>query len=111
MTDFRASMRKDAWRSYRIGKCLLWAGFLLYLPGMALLAFSLKPLNLSGNPAAIAAFAWMVLWLANGIWLTRFSCPMCSKRFFVSGPLGLGNLWARRCRHCGASPQQEATAE
>ncbi|MBD9479508.1 hypothetical protein [Pseudoxanthomonas sp. PXM02] len=103
MTDNHTSASSTAWRSYRIGKALLWGGLILFLPAVPLLGMALHALRVPGNPAAIAAFALIALWLINGLWLAKFLCPVCCKRFFVYGPLRIGNLWARRCCHCGAS--------
>ena len=98
----------QAWRPYVIGKRLLWGGLLLFLPGVPLLALGVARLGVTTEPAAVAAFTWIGLWAVNGLWLSRFACPRCGKRFFIHGPRGVGNLWASACCHCGASPKDAA---
>lgn len=97
-----------AWRPYFVGKTLLWAGFLLFLPVVPLFAIGLAVFGVTDEPVAIAAFSWMGLWVINGIWLLRFLCPKCRKRFFIHGSVGIGNLWAGKCCHCGAIPCKDA---
>lgn len=96
------------WRPYRLGKRVLWAGLLLYLPVVVGANFLLDRLGLSGAMPYIA-FGWLAAWLVNGIWLACFCCPACGSRFFMwsNSPLSVGNVWAARCHHCGARPPEE----
>lgn len=96
--------KHNAWGRYRTGKACLWGGFLLFVPAVVLVTYALKAVGVSGNPTPWVAFAWMAVWLVNGMWLARFLCPKCNRRFFIYSPVGIGNLWATKCCHCGARP-------
>ena len=100
---------QGSWRSYRIGKALLWGGFILYLPCVLILSFAFEALGMPGDLVAVGAFAWMALWVVNGLLWAKFSCPNCSNCFFIRGPLGIGNLWDFRCGHCGAVRESGAS--
>ena len=99
---------RKAWLPYHLGKRVLWSGVLLFLPATALISIGLASLGAPRAVAAIVAIVWLGLWAANAFWLARFRCPACRKLFFIYGPLGIGNVWARRCCHCGAVPARDA---
>jgi len=97
--------RRAQWRRYRVGRALIYAGFLLWLPVMVAVDLGLKAL---GWPDATMwiAMAWMVACAANMLWFTTFRCPACGKLFFGTDLhwLAPSNDWGSKCRHCGARP-------
>ena len=97
------------WKQYKLGKRILWIGLLLYLPVVVGVSLLLKNLGLSSAMPFIA-LGWLAAWLINGIWLACFRCPACGMRFFMWSEsfLGVGNVWAAKCHHCGARPPDES---
>jgi len=65
--DLSDMTEQGSWRSYRIGKALLWGGFILYLPCVLILSFAFEALGMPGDLVAVGAFAWMALWVVNGL--------------------------------------------
>lgn len=98
----------NRWNQYRVGKACLWGGFLLFIPAVVLTTYVLKAIGISGDPVQWLAFVWIVGWVVSALWLARFRCPQCDKRFFIHGSLGIGNLWAVKCCHCGCRPGTSA---
>ena len=94
------SAAASPWDRYHRGKLLLWGGFALYLPVVAVAGLLLGG---DDNVVVWVAATWLVLWTINGQWLARFRCPRCGGRFFRVSRF-VGNLWATRCCQCGTRP-------
>ena len=96
--DVSSSSYPAAWQTYRrrrnafIGAVASYAGLLglvaLFPRGNLFAAYWWA--------AAPPLFVWFVV---TGFRLTYWRCPSCGKAFFAR--LLVGNLFARRCLHCG----------
>jgi len=100
------TIRRARWRRYRVGRTLLFCGVGLYLPAMVAAHFALQGFGWSDEAMMWIAATWMVACTANVLWLIRFICPNCSRRFFAPGNgwVARPNAWASKCCHCGARP-------
>jgi len=103
MNDFTA-----AWTEYRRRRL----AFLVSL-SIILAMFAVIPILPMSN--FFAQFWWLVvpfftIWLIIAlIRFTRWRCPRCEKPFLMRNAL-LGNVFARRCVHCGLAKSDLRTA-
>jgi DNA-directed RNA polymerase subunit RPC12/RpoP len=99
------TQRRAKWRRYRVGRALVYIGFLLWLPAMVALDLAFKALGWADATMWIAV-VWLAACAANMLWFGAFRCPACGKRFFGGGLnwLGTSNDWGSKCRNCGARP-------
>jgi len=87
-----------AWQAYRRRRKTFVAAVLAYAALLALVAIAPNTSLLADYWWVLAAllFAWFMV---AGFRLTYWHCPRCGKPFFTR--LFWGNLFARRCLHCG----------
>ena len=87
-----------AWQTYRKRRVAFMAAVFSFAVLLALV-------GLVPTPALFASYWWTVapfffVWFTiAGFRLTYWHCPRCNKPFFTR--LLWGNLFARRCLHCG----------
>ena len=91
------------WEEYRRLRrkfFLIWLG---YVPAMAAVAAVVQVLFHTFVPAFIAAFGYMIWWVAAGIEFAQFPCPRCGETF-ARKPGSWRWNWAFlawKCQNCG----------
>lgn len=87
------------WQDYRKKRNLVWLLFLAYVPGVAIIGFTLQHLLKSELPFYFAAGVWLTAYIAASWRLDTFKCPACGRKFH-STRWG-HNPFVHKCLYCG----------
>ena len=105
--DYRAAWR-DRRRRMRVFKTIQIAFFPI-IAGLADAAL-LFPSRALPRQALLVLLAWLIAYLAAGVWLNRFRCPRCGNLYYwrwqLKGALERQARW-RDCHYCGLSQDAE----
>jgi hypothetical protein len=98
---YREMNYDENWRDLRSRIRLFWFVWLSGVPLIALVAAALDRIlpKIANQTGVGLVIAWMVAFVAAGIYRQAFKCPRCGKWYFWTGLYH--NPFARKCLHCG----------
>lgn len=97
-----------AWRDRR-RRMIVFKTVQISLFPMILVLWFLSSLHPNWGRVILAFPAWLVAYLAAGVWLNLFRCPRCGKLYYwrvhLKGYMQRQTRW-RDCRYCGLQQDQ-----
>jgi hypothetical protein len=104
----------DSWRDLRLRKRLFYLvvlGFPVLWIGLRFLValISPPPQDIPFRADPWIPVAYIVMWIATGIYLNFYRCPRCEKLFFLGTPGVI--FFKRSCVHCGLADNEKNFAK
>jgi Zn ribbon nucleic-acid-binding protein len=92
----------DPWQEYRRRRNLFLFVFFAYVPLIGVFGVVAKHVGTWATAIVyVISAGWIIFIVAAAIRLRLFKCPRCRSLFFSKW--WYGNVFARRCVHCGLS--------